>query len=412
MIEGLQEILYSMGRNKLRTALTAFGVFWGIFMLVLLLGGGQGLQNGIEQGFSSDVRDSLWIRSSRTSVPYKGMGHGRWIQFTESDLRAVGREIEGIDLMSAENQIRTARITYGNRGDSFSVLGVSEDYFKIKRYQEYRLGRRLNLLDNLEQRKVVVIGTRVAERLFPDGRSPISEQVSINGVSFRVVGVFYDSGWEGRMSERLYIPLTTYQNTFGSGEDISLIVMTPQAGYVGSDLEERAVELLKQRHHIAPSDRRAIRVTDLAKQSAQTDSMINAIKFFIWFVGLGTLTAGIVGISNIMIITVKERTVEIGVRKALGAAPLNIVSTILLEAVLVTAIAGYGGLVLAVGILEFINFLLVTFQIELTMFVRPEVDFGVALTALMILVVSGAVAGFFPAWQAAKIAPIEAMRAG
>lgn len=412
--DGLQEILYSLQRNKLRTALTAFGVFWGIFMLVLLLGAGTGLKHGIEKSFSSDLRNSMWIRATKTSIPYRGLAHGRNIQFTEADMRAIRQQIPGVDLITAENPLGSARqadilVTYGQNSGSFGVFGVAKDYFEIKRYQEYRMGRRLNNLDDDERRKVAVIGTSVKDRLFRD-KNPLGEQVVVNGVNFKVVGVFYDSGWEGRMSERLYIPLSTYQKTFGIGENISLIAVTPAAGFTGDDILDDLNNLLKQRHNIAPEDRKAIFIFDLAKQSAQINGIIGAINWFIWFVGLGTLAAGIVGISNIMIITVKERTVEIGIRKALGAPPWNIIRTIIMEAVLVTAIAGYMGLVLAVGLLELVNYVLTSMNIELTYFTRPEVDFSIAASALSILVGCGVLAGFFPAWHAARVSPIEAMR--
>lgn len=414
--DSLQEIWFSLQRNKLRTSLTAFGVFWGIFMLVLLLGAGAGLKHGIEKSFSSDLRTSVWISATRTSVPYKGLAHGRKVQFTEADLVAIGQELPGVDLISAENPLGSFRqadiqVTYGNKSGTFGVFGVAKNYFKIKAFQDYRVGRRLNDFDDDEQRKVAVVGTRVAENFFSQLDDAIGEQVNINGVNFTIVGVFYDSGWEGRMSERIYIPLSTFQKTFGIGETISAITVTPKADYTGEDITQPLLDLLKKRHNVAPSDRRAINIFDLAKQSAEVDNTINAINLFIWFVGLGTLTAGIVGISNVMIITVKERTVEIGIRKALGAKPINIVNTILLEAVLVTAFAGYTGLVLAVGLIELVNFALTSLNIELNYFVNPEVDFDVALAALVILISSGTLAGFFPAWKAAQISPIEAMRA-
>lgn len=413
--DGLQEILYSLQRNKLRTVLTAFGVFWGIFMLVLLLGSGTGLKRGIEKSFSSDLRTSIWINSFTTSVPYKGLAHGRKIQLTEADLAAIRQGVPGVDLITAENPLGSARqadirVTYEQNSGAFGVFGVAKGYFIIKRYQEYRMGRRLNDLDDDERRKVVVIGTRVKERLFGE-LNPLGEQINVNGVSFKVVGVFYDSGWEGRMSERIYMPLSTFQKTFGIGENISIIAVTPAEGYTGDDVIPQITTLLKQRHNIATSDRRAIYVTDLAKQSERINSTINAINMFIWFVGLGTLAAGIVGISNIMIITVKERTVEIGIRKALGAPPWSIIRTVILEAVLVTATAGYAGLVLAVGLLELINTVMAKFNIDLRFFTQPEVDFSVAMSALGLLVGFGVLAGFFPAWKAARISPIEAMRA-
>jgi putative ABC transport system permease protein len=413
--DSLQEILYSLKSNKLRTSLTAFGVFWGIFMLVLLLGAGTGLKRGLEKSFSSDLRNSIWINAFTTSVPYKGLPNGRKIQLTEADLHAVAQEIPGVDLLSAENPLGSAfraniRVTYENQAGTFGVFGVAKNYFKIKRYQDYQLGRRLNDLDEDEKRKVAVIGTRVKERLF-GAQNPLGQLIAIKGVTFTVVGVFYDSGWEGRMSERIYIPLSTFQNAFGGGEKISILAVTPKEGVLGVNITPQIEALIKRRHRVAPNDRKAIFITDLAQQSAQLNNTLNAINVFIWFVGLGTLAAGIVGISNIMMITVKERTLEIGIRKAIGASPWRIVSTILLEAVLVTGIAGYAGLVLAVGLLELVNYLLMHFNIELNYFTQPEVNFNLALAALGILIGFGLLAGFFPARRAARVSPIEAMRA-
>lgn len=415
MLDSLQEILYSLSRNKLRTALTAFGVFWGIFMLVLLLGAGSGLKHGIEKSFSSDLRNSMWIEATKTSIPYKGLAHGRHIQFVESDIEALKQEVEGIDIVTAENPLGAVRqssinVSYKNKSGTYAVFGTAKDYFKIKAFQDYRQGRKLNALDNDQTRKVAVIGTTVAAGLFGE-KTPINEQITISGVNFKVVGVFYDSGWEGRMSERIYIPLSTFQKTFGRGEDVRILAATPAPGFSGQQIKDQILNVLKSRHNVSPEDRKAISLWDLAEQTKKVSETITAINFFIWFVGLGTLAAGVVGISNIMIITVKERTVEIGIRKALGAKPINIIITILLESLLVTAMAGYAGLVLAVSLIELINYAMQRFNLQTTYFVNPEVDFSVAVLSLIVLVTAGAAAGFIPAVKAAKVSPIEAMRA-
>ena len=258
---------------------------------------------------------------------------------------------------------------------------------------------------------LAVIGTRVYEKLFAKSEDPLGKIINVNGVTYKVVGVFYDSGWEGRMSERVYIPLSGFQKTFGKGDQVSLIALSPKPGADGFALEEQVVNLLKERHKVAPDDKKAIFSWNLAKQTQQFSQMFAAIDAFIWFVGIGTLMAGIVGISNIMLITVKERTVEIGVRKALGATPAQIVGTLLLESILVTSVAGYLGLVLGVALLEAVSYVLTSFNIKLQFFSRPEVDFGVAIKAIILLVAIGAFAGFLPAWRAARISPIEAMRA-
>ncbi|HEY7772957.1 MAG TPA: ABC transporter permease [Marinagarivorans sp.] len=415
MWDTLQEIFYTLKQNSLRTFLTGFGVFWGIFMLVLLLGVGKGLKNGIEDGFSSDVRTSMWINAWKTSVPYKGLAHGRDIQLVERDIAALKNAVPEIDLIAAEQPMGSVwqgdiYIAYQQKSGSFSVFGVGDGYFKIKKYQDYHHGRRLNDFDEQESRKVVVIGTRVAERLFEPDVNPVGKQIAINGVSVKVIGVFYDSGWEGQMSERIYMPLAAYQKTFGRGNDISIIALVPKAGSDNKTVAEKVLKVLKERHNVAPSDDSAIRLFDLAEQSQEVSNTFNAISLFIWFVGLGTLTAGVVGISNIMIISVKERTREIGIRKALGAPPGEIIRTIMSESLLVTLLAGYIGLVFSVGLLELFNMAVAKFAIAMPYFSRPEVDIGVALIALLILVSVGAVAGIVPAWHAARVSPIEAMR--
>lgn len=416
MIDGLQEILYTMRRNKLRTALTAFGVFWGIFMLVLLLGAGQGMQNGMERRFMHDMSDSIWIRAGRTSVPYRGLGVDRPIELTESDMRAVEERIPGVRFLSSETPLgayrqASAQITFGPRAESFGVLGVSDDYFNIKANIDFPGGRRLNELDADEQRKVAVIGTTVQDALFPKGMEPLGQDIRINRVTFTVVGVFYDSGREGRMSERIYVPRTAFQQTFGGGERVSVLALRPEPGVDSYELEERIKTLLQRRHEVAPSDRRAIRTNNMARHAEHFNQIFTGLNAFLWFVGLGTLTAGIVGVSNIMIITVKERTREIGIRKALGANPTGIVGSLLLESVLITGLAGYTGLVLGVGLLELVSYALTSLNIQLDFFARPEVDFGLAITALALLIGVGVLAGLAPALRAASISPVEAMRA-
>lgn len=411
-----QEILHTIKQNKLRTFLTAFGVFWGILMLILLLGMGRGMQNGTEGMFTSDVQDSIWIFPRRTSVAYKGLAPGRRIQFTEGDIEALRRELPGLNHIAAENPLGSIWtgdiiITYGKKTGSFGVYGIGDEYFNIKLLDDFRHGRNLNEYDHNESRKVAVIGTRVAEALFSPGIDPSGEYITINGVNFRVAGVFYDSGWQGRMSERLYIPLSTYKQTFDKGKKVNLIAITPKPGVDGFELEQAAIDVLKSRHWIAPDDRRAIHSNNLAKQAQSFRSMFAAMDIFIWFVGIGTLAAGIVGISNIMIITVKDRTKEIGVRKALGATPGSIVGLILLESVALTAVAGYLGLVLGVGLLEGVQYVMQQMNVQASYFSNPEVGFGTAVAAMLLLVFVGAAAGLLPAMKAASVTPIEAMRA-
>lgn len=411
MFDGLQEILFTLRQNKLRTLLTAFGVFWGIFMLILLLGFGRGMQHGVMEQFGSDVLDFLIIFPGDTSVAYRGMGVGRRVQLDERDVEAISKQIRGVRLISSERTLGSGTITYGGKHSNADIRGIPDEFFKIKEDIPFNFGRRVDLLDVNEIRKVVVLGTTVAERLFPNGVDPVGKEVRVKDVVMKVTGIFYDKSNQGRNSERVYIPQTSYQKIFGGGNRIDAIWMRPEPGADGFELEKKAVELTKRRHSVSPDDHRGVDSFNMAMPAKNVNGLFIAINVFIWFVGLGTLTAGIVGISNIMIITVKERTREIGIRKALGATPFAIVSTLLLESTLVTAVAGYVGLVLGVGLLELVSLGLRSAGVKLPYFLNPEVNFRIAITAIVLLIAVGILAGLAPALRAAKVTPTEAMRA-
>lgn len=411
MFDGLQEILFTLRQNKLRTALTAFGVFWGIFMLILLLGAGRGMQNGVYEDFGSDVLDFIVVYTGTTSVAYKGMGLGRHIQLTLDDVAAIRQQVPGVRFIAPESQRGGVAINYQQKNANFEVFGVPKEYFDVKDTIPFNLGRKINPLDQQELRKIAVIGTVVAERLFGKEVNPINKDIRVNGVILKVVGVFYDKSNRGRDSERVYIPQATFQKMFGESNRIGAIWLRPLPGVDGFELEKKVRELMQRRHSVAPEDRRAVQSFNMAEPAKMVNGLFLGINAFIWFVGMGTLTAGIVGVSNIMIITVKERTREIGIRKAIGASPMSIVRTLVLESILVTSIAGYCGLVLGVGLIELISFGLNSAGAQLPFFKNPEINFQVAITAVLLLVVVGALAGLIPALRAAKIMPIEAMRA-
>jgi putative ABC transport system permease protein len=411
MLDGLQEILFTLRKNKLRTVLTAFGVFWGIFMLVLLLGAGRGMQNGVYEDFGSDVLDFIIIWTGDTSVAYRGMGPGRKIQLKLDDIEALRQQAPGIRLISPERYVDSGTITYERKNSNAQILGVPDEYFRVKEDVPFNFGRRINPLDLDETRKVVVIGTAVADRLFDKGVEPVGKEIRIKDVVMKVAGVFYDKGDRGQNSERVIMPLTTMEKVYGGGEITSNIWVRPEPGVDGFELEKKVLEVLKRRHDVSPDDNRGIASFNMAEPMKRVTGLFIGIDVFIWFVGLGTLMAGIVGISNIMIITVKERTREIGIRKALGATPFTIVSTLLLESTLVTGVAGYLGLVIGVGLLELVAFALRSTGAKLPYFVNPGVDFRLAITALLLLVGVGVLAGLMPALRAARITPTEAMRA-
>jgi len=415
-MDGLQEILFTLRQNKLRTALTAFGVFWGILMLVLLLGAGRGMENAFSDGWTNDVSDSMWIFPDSTSVPYQGFPAGRQIALTEMDMAAIRQQLPDVRYISSENPMGSfegsdTSVSYGLKTGSFGVFGVADQYFNIKEKVKFNDGRHLNSNDQSDYRKVVVIGTKVSERLFTTYAEAMGKEININGISFKVIGLFYDKGDQGRMSERIYMPVSAFRKAFGGGHEVALITVRPKLGVDGIKLEEKILNLLKQRHKIAPNDERAIGISNKVRETEQINAMFTGLNIFIWMVGIGTLLAGIVGVSNIMIITVKERTREIGIRKALGANPNSIVLSLLMESVLVTSIAGYAGLVFGVIILEVVSALLIKMHVDLPYFQKPEIDLGIAVSALILLIFAGVVAGLMPSLKAARIMPIDAMRA-
>jgi putative ABC transport system permease protein len=411
MLDGLQEILFTLRQNKLRTLLTAFGVFWGIFMLIMLLGAGRGMQHGVYDDFGSDVLDFIIVWSGETSVPFHGLSLGRKIQLTQEDADAVRAKVPGIRVISGAIGLGNMMVTYGDKNSNSNLQGIPDEYFKVKEDVPFNFGRKINPLDQDDIRKVAVIGTSVAERLFPAGADPVGKDVKIKEVVMKVVGVFHDKGNRGRDSENVYIPLTTARKVFGGADRIDTIWLRPVPGMDGFELEKNVLQLVKLRHDVSPDDHRGVNSFNMEMPMQRVTGLFIGINVFVWFVGLGTLMAGIVGISNIMIITVKERTREIGIRKALGATPFSIVSTLLLESTMVTAVAGYLGLVAGVGLLELIAFALRSTGAKLPYFMNPEVNFQVAITAIVLLVVVGVLAGLMPALRAAKITPIEAMRA-
>ncbi len=407
-----QEILTTLQRHKLRTLLTAFGVFWGIFMLVLLLGVGRGLEKGVYANFEGLATNSFFVWGGKTSLPYKGLNPGRWIEINNADIEAIRDNISEIEHLNASAYLwNKPIINYQNRSGSFRVLADLPDLLSIKPRQILQ-GRFINIPDVESKRKVAVIGRRVKEVLFAE-EDPLGHYITIRGVSFQVVGVFNlkKTGDQGRdPTELIHVPLTTFQQVFDYGEDVGWLGICVKKNVSASEVETRVKNLLKRRHKVAPEDERGVGSWNAEKLFQKIQGLFYVLAFFIWLVGVGTIIAGIVGVSNIMLIVVKERTCEIGVRKALGATPFSIVSLILQEAVFITAVSGYIGLVAGVGVIECISYLMDTFTLQNEIFTNPEIDFQMAITATILLVITGALAGLIPARSAAKINPIEALR--
>jgi putative ABC transport system permease protein len=404
-----QEIFHTIQKNKLRTFLTAFGVFWGIFMLVLLLGMGEGLQNGVYDRFGKGAKNSVWIFSGKTSMPYNGTAPGKIIRFNNEDVKAIKASVGEVELMAPRNQIfGEYTINRKDKNGSFRVYGTTQDYFDIH-VVDILEGRNLNFLDMVEKRKVIIIGQRVKDVLFGKEEA-IGELLNVKGVFFKVIGVFSDKSGNGRNEERGYIPFSVYQQTFDPSNNVQVLVVTPRKNIPAKDVEDKVRSILASRYNFSPDDKQALGINNTENEFLQITGLFNGIKTFVWIVGIGTLIAGIVGVSNIMLIIVKERTKEIGVRKAIGATPWSIISLILQESVFITAVSGYGGLVLGIVLLEWVNNLLSQAG-DVAFFARPGIDFKIGLLSTLILVISGAFAGLMPAIKAASVKPIEALRA-
>jgi putative ABC transport system permease protein len=398
-----QEIFETIRKNKLRTILTGFSVSWGIFMLIILLGSGNGLQNGVLDQFKRDAVNSLWIYSGRTSMPFSGMKAGRRIQFTNEDYQKTKDSGLDVDKISSRYSIfRNNLISYKTEFVNYNIIAVHPDTETLESTSNIK-GRFLNDIDVKNFRKVVAISTVVEEALFKR-EEPVGKYLKINGIPFQVVGTFTDHS--ERDLQRVYVPISTAQKVFNGANRISNMSFTTNTPDIESlqAMEQHLRKSFASRHKFDVTDRRAMWINNNMENYQRTMALFSGIRIFVWIIGVFTIIAGIVGVSNIMIIVVRERTREIGIRKALGATPSSIVSLVLLESVLITSVAGYIGLVLGVVLLE-----VLAPHTQIEFFMNPSVDLSVGIQATLVLVFAGLVAGFFPAWKAAKVMPIEAL---
>ena len=409
-VERWQEIFETIRKNKLRTFLTGVSVASGIFILVILLAIGQGMQNGVAKEFEDDAANRISVWTGVTSESFKGLNPGRRIQMDNSDYEMAERKNgDELEFKSGVYSVWGGLTTYGKENGSYRIEGVRGDYQFLEN-ASLTQGRFINTSDLQNFEKVAVIGNRVYQDLFKQKKA-IGEYIEITGVKFKVVGVYTDPGGE-REETRIFIPLTTSQRVYNAGSDLRSLVFTlkPQSNFNKALKASEAFSAqlendLKTRHSISPTDERAVNINNSLENAKRFYDLMDMIRWFFWGVGICTIIAGVVGVSNIMLIIVKERTKEIGVRKAIGAQPLSIIGMILHESIFVTAIAGFFGLIFSLFLLEIVGPLIETDYIR-----NPSVDFGVAITTVVILVVAGALAGFFPARRAAKIKPIVALR--
>jgi putative ABC transport system permease protein len=409
-IERWQEIFEAIAKNKLRTFLTGISVASGIFILVVLLGVGKGLQNGIASRFANDAEGIIWFWAGTTTKEYKGMNPGRNIQFRDSDFTlSVQKFGDQVETKSAKYNFWNAPIVYGKETGNYDCQGVGADHQVIEKVSLVE-GRFVNNNDLVHNTKVAVIGQKLKLDLFKDEEA-VGKEIIISNVSFKVVGVFTDPGGDTEQN-RAYLPRTTVQKVFGFGDKISDMAFilkktnTYAEALAASDrFTSQMGQMLKSKNLVAPDDTSGIGINSAVENVKQFYDLNLYIRLFFWWVGICTIIAGVVGVSNIMLIIVKERTKEIGIRKALGASPVSIVGMILHESIFITTIAGFMGLLSSLLLLEIVGP-----QIKSDYFLNPSVDFSTALSTLILLVLAGALAGFFPAYRAAKIKPIVALR--
>jgi putative ABC transport system permease protein len=404
-IDKWQEIFNTISKNKLRTFLTAFSVAWGIFILIVLLGAGRGLRNGAEHQFMSDAVNTIWVNGGTTTMAYQGLQAGREIILKNDDFEDVKNKIAGIDLISGSARERNQRIlSYGKQHISFTVRSAFADH-KFLENVKLISGRFINDIDIAQSRKVCVIGYPVRDALFKK-EDPIGKFIDAEGISFKVIGVFTDPG-RGDL-DRIYIPVTTSQRAYNGQNKLGVIWVSTGTASLARSMQicDEIRAMLAKKHHFNVKDLRAINVWNNNENYVRIMGMLDGIKWFVAIIGVGTLFAGIVGVSNIMMIVVTERTKEIGIRKALGATPFSIISLIVQESVFITAIAGFTGLFAGVAILELAQ----KYMPPSDFFRNPEVNIQIALYATLLLVICGAIAGLMPALRAAHIQPIEALR--
>ena len=415
--DNFREIWSTIQKNKLRTFLTGFSVAWGIFMLIVLLGAGNGMRNGIMKNFDNwaDNRVEMWGR--RTTKPYRGLQNNRPITLKYADFEALKRDNPEVDLISATIS-HSDTLSYGEENNVYSLEAVHPAKGLIDKFDKRGSeGRFINDVDLIERRKVIVISVRMQEVLFK-GKSPIGEFINVGPLRYKVIGVYKDE--QNSNNSPAFIPFSTGQLLYGDNNTINNLLFTVKD--INTEAESEAFEQrvrgqFGRRHQFDPEDNRALGIWNTLDDFRMMNGMMNGITLFIWIIGIGTLTAGIVGVSNIMLITVRERTKEFGIRKALGATPFSILKLIIIESILITAVFGYMGMIGGVGLTEGINMIMESMnagnevdQNDMSIFYNPTVSLGVALSSTLLIICAGVVAGYFPARKAIKITAIEAMR--
>ncbi len=399
----------TLTRNKSRSLLTGFGVFWGVFMLVVLLGGGQGLKELLSNNFQGFATNSALVFAQPTTKPYDGFRKGRQWNMVYQDVERLRAQVPELDVVTPMVSQWQRIVTAGDKKTTAGVKGLQPAYAKVEEPQ-IRYGRYINDMDMAQRRKVCVLGKKVYKTLFPGGGDPCGQLVRVDSVYYRVVGVDYAAGEikvNGGAEESVIVPITLMQETYGLGDAVHLISVTGKPGVVMSDVAPVMRAVIGRAHRVDPTDEKAITVFNTEVMFGMVDSLFTGVNFLIWLVGIGTLLAGAIGVSNIMMVTVRERTTEIGIRRAIGATPRTILGQIVAESILLTAVAGMSGILFAVAILQLLEMANTTDGIVAAHF---QVGFWTAVGAVVLLALLGVLAGLAPAVRAMAIKPVDAMR--
>lgn len=406
-----EEIFVTITRNKTRSLLTAFGVFWGIFMLVALMGGGNGLKGFMTSNFEGFASNSCFVWPQRTSKPYKGFRKGRWWSLEINDIERIRQNVPGVDVITPMTTYWGRTALLEERKSTCVIKGLYPDYNEIE-FQRMGMGRFINDIDILDARKVCVIGKRVYEELFRKGEDPLGRYIRVDGVYYQVIGVNVSEGniqINGEASESIVIPYTTMQQTYNLGRYIDMMCITAKPGVKVSDLQTDIEAIVKRTHLIAPDDKQGVMFMNTEVMFSMVDNLLTGINWLVLFVGIGTLLAGAIGVSNIMMVTVKERTTEIGIRRAIGAQPKDILQQVLSESMVLTTVAGLIGVSFAVLVLQGVE-IMVNADSSHSNPVIFQISFWTAIGATLLLLTLGMLAGLAPAFRAMAIKPIEAIR--
>lgn len=403
------EIYDSLTRNKTRTFLTAFGVFWGIFMLVLLMGGGKGLESMLAENFSGFATNSGFVGSSRTSEPYKGFRKGRWWSMDIDDVERIRQSVSEVDIVTPLISKWGCTAMNDSKQISVTVKGIHPEYDVIEN-PEIKYGRSINKVDISLGRKVCILGSRIVEELYIGDDNPCGKFIQIDGVFYKIVGISgKGSGGmsiNGNPETSVIIPFTTIQKAYNRGKKIDLLCFTARKGYNISEVQDKVESILKRFHSISPTDTQAVIKVNAEAIFNMIDSLFNGVSILVWLIGLGTLISGAIGVSNIMVVTVKERTTEIGIRRAIGATPTDILTQIMSESIVLTLIAGFSGITFAVLCLQGLENIAHETSPESSF----QISFGIAVGATFMLATLGIISGLAPAFRAMAIKPVDAMR--